>query len=78
MEEIGNKVQSHVGTRSSTQSRSHAQKFFKKVHIDKVSSELSRLKGGTPNDPEISVNLKIGKNEENKDVNSDSESEIKI
>lgn len=70
------KVQSHVGTRSSTQSRSHAQKFFKKIGIDKVSSELRKLKNGVPSDPEFSVNFKVGKHEENKD--SDSESEIKI
>lgn len=76
MEEIGNKVQSHVGTRSSTQSRSHAQKFFKKIGIDKVSSELHKLKNGSPCDPEFSVNLKVANDEENKDY--DSESEIKI
>lgn len=41
------KVQEHVGTRSSTQSRSHAQKFFKKVKFEDVEEELTRLKSGS-------------------------------
>jgi hypothetical protein len=38
------KVQEHVGTRSSTQARSHAQKFF--VKLNKKSIELERFRQG--------------------------------
>lgn len=72
------KVQSHVGTRSSTQSRSHAQKFFKKIGIDKVGYELRKLKSGASTGPEFAVDLDADKPEERKHYDSDAESEIKI
>lgn len=38
------KVQQYVGTRSSTQSRSHAQKFFKKINLTEVKPGLGLTK----------------------------------
>ncbi len=71
------KVQQHVGTRSSTQSRSHAQKYFKKLGISGNKSDLDQLKSQLPEEPDMlskSENLK----EEDKNEESDAESEILI
>lgn len=59
------KVQQHVGTRSSTQSRSHAQKFFKKMSIDdacKLASEIGGIKSETS--PKNTKRRKISENSE--------------
>jgi len=70
-------VQEHVGTRNSTQSRSHAQKFFKKVGVEHVRDELIRLKGKA-DVVEMSINLNSLKNSDANEDESDSDSEILI
>lgn len=68
------KVQQHVGTRSSTQSRSHAQKYFKKMGIENVSSELSKLKHKDSNASGFSIAFpKASQGDEKGDSDSDSD-----
>lgn len=50
------KVQQYVGTRSSAQSRSHAQKVFAKLNYSKSSSvDIYSSKGSTPQDDNFAI-----------------------
>ncbi len=78
MEEIGKRFRAML-ERDQVHNRDLMLKnFLNKTGIDKVSSELRKLKNGISGSPEFSVNLKVDKHEEDKHCDSDSESEIKI
>lgn len=71
------KVQQHVGTRSSTQSRSHAQKYFKKLGISGNKTDIDKIKHQSSDGLDmLSKSEKF--REDDKNDESDAESEILI